>query len=65
MRNLRGLLVAVLVASGCGGEIDGGVSVETIERCRSAGADTFVAGSAVFAADDPAAMVDKLRSLGG
>ena len=46
-------------------QIDGGVSVETIERCRSAGADTFVAGSAVFAADDPAAMVDKLRSLGG
>jgi ribulose-phosphate 3-epimerase len=44
-------------------EIDGGVSVETIERCRQAGADTFVAGSAVFAADDPDAMVAKLRGL--
>ncbi|HET9648202.1 MAG TPA: ribulose-phosphate 3-epimerase [Microlunatus sp.] len=44
-------------------EIDGGVSVDTIERCRQAGADTFVAGSAVFAADDPDAMVTKLREL--
>lgn len=44
-------------------QIDGGVSVKTIERCAEAGADMFVAGSAVFAADDPAAMVDRLRSL--
>jgi ribulose-phosphate 3-epimerase len=44
-------------------EIDGGVSVETIERCKAAGADTFVAGSAVFDAADPDAMVAKLRSL--
>ena len=42
-------------------EIDGGVSVDTIERCVAAGADTFVAGSAVFAADDPDAMVARLR----
>lgn len=46
-------------------EIDGGVSVETIERCKAAGADTFVAGSAVFAADDPGAMVATLRDLAG
>jgi ribulose-phosphate 3-epimerase len=46
-------------------EIDGGVSAETIERCKAAGADTFVAGSAVFAADDPDAMVAELRSLAG
>jgi ribulose-phosphate 3-epimerase len=44
-------------------QIDGGVSVETIERCAEAGADVFVAGSAVYAADDPNAMVDKLRLL--
>jgi ribulose-phosphate 3-epimerase len=36
--------------------------METIERCAEAGADTFVAGSAVFKADDPAAMVDSLRT---
>lgn len=42
-------------------QVDGGVSAATIERCAEAGADTFVAGSAVFGADDPAAMVDQLR----
>jgi ribulose-phosphate 3-epimerase len=42
-------------------QVDGGVSPETIERCAEAGADMFVAGSAVFRADDPAAMVDRLR----
>ena len=45
-------------------QIDGGVSVETIERCAAAGADAFVAGSAVFGADDPDAMVSRLRELG-
>jgi ribulose-phosphate 3-epimerase len=43
-------------------QVDGGVSLETVERCAEAGADTFVAGSAVFAADDPNAMIDALRS---
>jgi ribulose-phosphate 3-epimerase len=43
-------------------QVDGGVSLETIERCAEAGADTFVAGSAVFKADDPAAMIDRLRA---
>jgi len=42
-------------------QVDGGVSLETIEIAREAGADTFVAGSAVFNADDPAAMVNQLR----
>jgi ribulose-phosphate 3-epimerase len=46
-------------------QVDGGVSLETIERCAEAGADTFVAGSAVFGADDPNAMVDSLRSAAG
>jgi ribulose-phosphate 3-epimerase len=36
-------------------QVDGGVSAETIERCAEAGADVFVAGSAVYGADDPAA----------
>ncbi|TCC17370.1 ribulose-phosphate 3-epimerase [Kribbella speibonae] len=44
-------------------EIDGGVSADTIERCAEAGADVFVAGSAVYAADDPNAMVEQLRGL--
>ena len=44
-------------------QVDGGVSLETIERCADAGADMFVAGSAVFAADDPGAMVDRLREV--
>jgi ribulose-phosphate 3-epimerase len=44
-------------------QVDGGVSAETIERCAEAGADNFVAGSAVFGADDPAATVDHLREL--
>ena len=46
-------------------QVDGGVSLETIERCAEAGADVFVAGSAVFKADDPNAMVDALREAAG
>ncbi len=42
-------------------QVDGGVSAETIERCAEAGADSFVAGSAVFHADDPDTMVRKLQ----
>jgi ribulose-phosphate 3-epimerase len=44
-------------------QVDGGVSAETIERCAEAGADVFVAGSAVYSADDPDAMVAQLRKL--
>jgi ribulose-phosphate 3-epimerase len=42
-------------------QVDGGVSLDTIARCAEAGADVFVAGSAVFSADDPDAMVAELR----
>ena len=42
-------------------QVDGGISLETIEIARESGADTFVAGSAVFNSDDPAAMVAQLR----
>ncbi|SDG82608.1 ribulose-phosphate 3-epimerase [Sinosporangium album] len=44
-------------------QVDGGVSAETIERCAEAGADVFVAGSAVYGADDPARAIDHLRAL--
>jgi ribulose-phosphate 3-epimerase len=51
----------------CGGEIwvqvDGGVSTTTIQACAEAGADVFVAGSAVFGAETAAAAVDQLRDL--
>lgn len=42
-------------------EIDGGISTETIGQAVAAGCDAFVAGSAVFGADDPAAAVKALR----
>ncbi|HYZ52767.1 MAG TPA: ribulose-phosphate 3-epimerase [Streptosporangiaceae bacterium] len=42
-------------------QVDGGVSEETIERCAEAGADVFVAGSAVYSASDPARAVQSLR----
>lgn len=44
-------------------QVDGGITLETIEIAADAGADTFVAGSAVFNAQDPAAMVTSLREL--
>ncbi|MFC1430757.1 ribulose-phosphate 3-epimerase [Streptacidiphilus sp. N1-3] len=44
-------------------QLDGGISAETIERCADAGADVFVAGSAVYGADDPAEAVRRLREL--
>ena len=44
-------------------QVDGGISLETIEIAVAAGADTFVAGSAVFKSDDPAAMILALRNL--
>ena len=46
-------------------EVDGGVDVSTAPRCAAAGASMFVAGSAVFGADDPgAAYKDIALSLG-
>ena len=44
-------------------QVDGGISLDTIEIARSAGADTFVAGSAVFKATDPEDMVLQLKKL--
>ena len=42
-------------------EVDGGIGRETIATARGAGADTFVAGTAIFGADDPAAEIAELR----
>jgi len=42
-------------------QVDGGVSLDTIAVAREAGADTFVAGSAVFNSPEPAQMVEMLR----
>ncbi|WP_454778066.1 ribulose-phosphate 3-epimerase [Georgenia muralis] len=44
-------------------QVDGGISRETIERAADAGANVFVAGSAVYRAEDAAAEVDALRDL--
>ena len=44
-------------------EVDGGISRDTIYRCWAAGADTFVAGNAIFSAANPQAEIDVLRNL--
>ncbi|MBF8187250.1 ribulose-phosphate 3-epimerase [Nonomuraea sp. K274] len=43
-------------------QVDGGVDAGTIERCAEAGADVFVAGSAVYGAADRVAAIDALRA---
>jgi ribulose-phosphate 3-epimerase len=44
-------------------QVDGGVDADTIGACADAGADVFVAGSAVYGADDAAAAVRQLREV--
>jgi ribulose-phosphate 3-epimerase len=43
-------------------QVDGGITEETITRAAEAGADVFVAGSAVYGAADPAEAIDRLRA---
>jgi len=43
-------------------EVDGGIDRKTIRPVFEAGADTFVAGNAIFAAKDPKAEIAELRS---
>jgi ribulose-phosphate 3-epimerase len=43
-------------------EVDGGINRETIVQCWQAGADSFVAGNAVFSASDPRAEIGALRA---
>jgi len=61
IRRARGLLDRARSTSAL--EVDGGIARETIELCWRAGADTFVAGNAVFSAADPRAEVGVLRGL--
>ena len=44
-------------------QVDGGISRDTILRAAEAGADVFVAGSAVYSAPEPAVEIDVLRNL--
>jgi ribulose-phosphate 3-epimerase len=57
LQRLRALLPAEVVL-----EIDGGISLETIDAARDAGAQLFVAGSSVFGADDPASAFAALNA---
>ncbi|AJT40810.1 ribulose-phosphate 3-epimerase [Psychromicrobium lacuslunae] len=45
-------------------QVDGGISADTIQRAAEAGADVFVAGSAVYNTPDPATAITQLRNLG-
>ncbi len=42
-------------------EVDGGIKVQNIQRVAAAGADTFVAGSAIFGCADCQAVIDAMR----
>ncbi|MGF1925925.1 MAG: ribulose-phosphate 3-epimerase, partial [Bacteroidia bacterium] len=44
-------------------EVDGGVSIDNIERLLHAGANALVAGNAVFAAPDPVDMIARLKQI--
>jgi ribulose-phosphate 3-epimerase len=61
IRRLRRLLDARRSAAAL--EVDGGITVETIRQAWDAGADTFVAGTAVFGAPDVRAAVSELHRL--
>jgi ribulose-phosphate 3-epimerase len=45
--------VRAIVGDGVAVQVDGGIATDTAAACRAAGANVFVAGSAIFAADDP------------
>lgn len=44
-------------------EVDGGINLETAPQVVAAGADILVAGSAIYYAEDPAAVIQKMKSL--
>ena len=54
-----------LIGPGPALEVDGGVDVSTAGACAQAGATVFVAGSAVFGADDPAAAYREITAAAG
>lgn len=59
----RARLLLIETGSRAALEVDGGISRSTIEQVWCAGADTFVAGNAVFSAADPRAEIAALRAL--
>lgn len=63
LRQVRALIDAHVRAGGqpIALEVDGGVKVDNIGAIRAAGADTFVAGSAIFGQPDYAAVIKKMR----
>jgi ribulose-phosphate 3-epimerase len=63
LRQVRALIDAHVQAGGqpIALEVDGGVKVDNIGAIRAAGADTFVAGSAIFGQPDYAAVIKKMR----
>jgi len=66
MANQMSKVAAVRAAIGAAGlavwlQVDGGIALDTIEQAAEAGADTFVAGSAVYGAADPIAAIETLR----
>jgi ribulose-phosphate 3-epimerase len=54
-----------VVGSGPAIEVDGGIDASTVGPCAEAGATVFVAGSAVFGADDPAAALRQIADAAG
>ena len=63
VRRARALLEAS--RSGAALEVDGGIARDTIGDCWRAGADTFVAGNAIFSAHDPVGEIGELRGRCG
>jgi ribulose-phosphate 3-epimerase len=63
IRRARAMLAAA--RSGAALEVDGGIARDTIGDCWRAGADTFVAGNAIFSAHDPAQEIGELRGRCG
>ena len=61
IRRVRGLLDARKSAARL--EVDGGITAANLAKVRAAGADTFVAGTAVFGAPDVRAAVNELHRL--
>lgn len=44
-------------------QVDGGVSLKTVEECAKAGANVLVAGSAIFGSDDPKETISSFKSI--
>jgi ribulose-phosphate 3-epimerase len=57
--------VRAMLGDGVPIEVDGGVNPETAAQCAEAGATWFVAGSAIFGADDPAAAYREIAAAAG